>query len=99
MKLVLTWYLAAIMNLKMAVLNVYNPAYLRIYLGQKHENWLTYFVVFTFMWNLVPITIDMVSDRHLELKKWWHWKSLNCHNSKYIDEERTQIGTNKLYDI
>ena len=70
MKLVLTWgYLAVILNLKMAVLNVYNPAYLRIYLWQKHENWLTYFVVLTFMWNLVPITINMVSDRDLGLKK------------------------------
>ena len=29
----------------------------------------TYFVVFTFMCNLVPITIDMVSGHHLELKK------------------------------
>ncbi len=27
-----------------------------------------YFVVFAFMGNLVPITIDMVSGRHLELK-------------------------------
>ena len=44
MKLVLTWYLAAIFNFKMAVLNDYNPAYLRIYLRQKHENWLTYTV-------------------------------------------------------
>ena len=49
--------------------------------------------------HVKPITIDMVSGRHVELKKWRHWKSLNCHNSKYIDEERTQIGTNKLYDM
>ena len=34
--------LATILNFKMAVLNVYNPAYLRIYLRQKHENWQTY---------------------------------------------------------
>ena len=35
-------YLAVILNLKMAVLNVYNPAYLSIYLWQKHENWHKY---------------------------------------------------------
>ena len=32
MKLELTRYLAVILNLKIAVLDVYNPAYLRIYL-------------------------------------------------------------------
>ena len=32
MKFVPTRYLAAILNFKMAVLNVYNPAYLSIYL-------------------------------------------------------------------
>ena len=34
----------------------------------------------------------------LNFKKCPQWKSLNCHNSKYIDEESTKIGTNKLYD-
>ena len=33
------------------------------------------------------------------LKKWPLWKSLNCHNSKYIDEESTQIGRNKQNDM
>ena len=28
-----------------------------------------YFVVFAFMGNLVPITIDMVTGRHIELNK------------------------------
>ena len=53
----------------MAVMNVYNPAYVRIYLRQKRENWHTYFVTHIFIWNLVPITTDMVSGRHLEFKK------------------------------
>ena len=48
MKLVLIWYLATILNFKMAVLNVYNPAYLTIYLRQKHENWQTYT-----LWHIV----------------------------------------------
>ena len=39
----------------------------------------------------------MVSGRQLELKKKLpQWNSLNWHNSKYIDEESTEFGTNKL---
>ena len=67
-------YLVAILNFKMDALNIYNPAFLRKYLRQKHENWHTYtlWYVYSFIWNLVSITTDMVSDRHLELTKKGH---------------------------
>ena len=57
-----------------------------------------YFVIYSFILNLVLITTGMVSGRHLEFKKWPQWKSLNWDNSKYIEEESTKIGTNKLYN-
>ena len=51
---------------------------------------------YSFILNLVPIITDMVAI--LNLKQLPLWKSLNWHNSKYIDEGSTDMGTNKLYD-
>ena len=58
-----------------------------------------YFVIYSFILNLVLITTDVISGRHLEFKKMATVKITKLHNSKYIDEEITQIGKNKLNDM
>ena len=100
MKLVLTWYLAAILNFKMAVLNVYYKAYLRIvYIDDKSTQFGTHILCD------IQLHIKLRTNYYRHgiwspswIKKMARWKSLNCHNSKYIDEESTTIGTNELYD-